>query len=81
MNLNEKIEKLTSKIRKLKKSREKERLKRKRMKWVRRKRLYLVNVPVFYKDYLEYDKYHNEFYVTLKYDTEYGLRDEMDNMI
>jgi len=79
--INEKIEKLTSKIRKLKKSREKERLKRKRMKWVRRKRLYLVNVPVFYKDYLEYDKYHNEFYVTLKYDTEYGLRDEMDNMI
>ncbi|WP_290596144.1 MULTISPECIES: CRISPR-associated helicase Cas3' [unclassified Archaeoglobus] len=50
-----------------------------RLKLIEEKRMYIVNVPIFYKDYITLDN--KDYYVMLEYDRKLGLTDEFDNMI
>jgi len=54
---------------------------RKKMELLEEKKSYLVNVPIFYKKYLQIDPLYGDYYVVLEYDKKLGLTDEFDKMI
>jgi len=50
-----------------------------RLKLIEDKRMYIVNVPIFYKDYITLND--KDYYVMLDYDKCFGLTDKFDGMI
>lgn len=50
-----------------------------RLKLIEDKRMYIVNVPIFYKDYITLNN--KDCYVVLRYDESLGLTDKFDSMI
>lgn len=78
----DRIEKINTRIDdinvKLRKTRERS-LERDRLKLIEEKKMYIVNVPIFYKDFIKLEN--RDYYVELEYDKRLGLTDKFDNMV